>query len=83
MEQENEHEDREIAAAALLRAAERAIDDAFEGGYAIRNPTLVGTVFNALMTDYTKVREMHVMVALANRNTGIAALSSLSTESPQ
>jgi len=80
---ENEHEDREVAATALLRATERIVDDAFEGGYAIRNPALVGIVFTALMQDYTKVHEMHIMAALARQNMGLVAMANVSNGAPQ
>ena len=80
---ENEHEDREVAATALLRATERIIDDAFESGYAIRNPGLVGVVFTALMRDYTKVHEMHIMAALARQNMGLVAMANVSNGAPQ
>ncbi|MFA5897802.1 MAG: hypothetical protein WC829_01685 [Hyphomicrobium sp.] len=80
---ENEHEDREVAAMALLRATERIIDDAFEGGYAIRNPALVGVVFTALMRDYTKVHEMHIMAALARQNMGLVAMANISNGAQQ
>jgi hypothetical protein len=80
---ENEHEDREVAAAALLRASERIIDDAIEAGYAIRNPNLVGVVFNALMLDYTKVHEMHIVAALAQQQMGVIALSSCANVAQQ
>ncbi len=80
---ENEHEDREVAATALLRATEHLIDGVFEGGYAIRNPALVGTVFTALMQDYTKVHEMHIMAALARQNMGLVAMANVSNGAPQ
>ena len=80
---ENEHEDREVAATALLRATEHIIDDAFESGYAIRNPNLVSAVFTALMRDYTKVHEMHIMAALARQNMGLVAMANVSNGVPQ
>ena len=81
---ENEHVDRKVAATALFQAAERIINDTFQDdGYAIRNTNLVGTVFTALMQDYTKVHEMHIMAALAQQNMGIVALTSMAEGSRQ
>jgi hypothetical protein len=80
---ENEHEDREVAARNLLGVTEHIIDDIFEDGYAIRNPGLVGVVFTALMRDYTKVHEMHIMAALARQNMGLVAMANVSNGAPQ
>lgn len=81
---ENEHEDREVAAATLLRTTERLINDTFQDdGYAIRNPNLVSAVFTALMRDYTKVHEMHIMAALARQNMGLVAMANVSNGAPQ